>query len=135
MTIEYLSDRREAIPASQASLPWYILPGLAAMVLVIFAAALVSSLFLKNETLQTQMFTGAYGLATMAVGYFFGSSAGSARKDDAAAVDSLKKTEALAGSAPAPVVTTTTINPGPPPTATTTTTPVEPQPKTETPSP
>jgi hypothetical protein len=110
---------------SPSILPWYILPGLAALVLVIFAAALVASLFLKNETLQTQMFTGAYGLATMAVGYFFGSSAGSAKKDDAAAADSAKKTEGLVASAPAAVITTTTIDPGPPPTATTTTTPAK----------
>lgn len=120
VTVDYTGpDRRQLA----ASLPWYILPGLAAMVLVIFAAALISSLFLKNETLQTQMFTGAYGLATMAVGYFFGSSAGSARKDDAAAADSLKKTDALAGSAPAAPVVTTTKTEGDESTVTTVTEP------------
>lgn len=110
------------MPDKPTILPWYILPSLATIVLLIFAAALIASLFLKNETLQTQMFTGAYGLATMAVGYFFGSSAGSAKKDDAAAADSLRKTEALAGSAPVgPITTKTTLDPGPPATATTVT--------------
>jgi len=104
-------------------LPWYILPSLATIVLIIFGGALVASLFLKNETLQTQMFTGAYGLATMAVGYFFGSSAGSAKKDDAAAADSLRKTDALAGSAPAAPVVTTTKTEGQAATVTTTTEP------------
>ena len=63
-------------------LPWWILPSIAALVLVIFAGALAASCFLDDNTLRTQMFTGAYGLATGAVGYYFGSSAGSAKKDD-----------------------------------------------------
>lgn len=63
--------------------PWWVLPGLAAVVLAIFSGALVASLFVGNETLQTTMFTAAVAMAGTAVGYFFGSSAGSAKKDDA----------------------------------------------------
>jgi len=77
-------------------LPWYALPSLAVMVMTIFAGALVASIFTHNETLQTQMFTGAYTLAAMAAGYFFGSSAGSAKKDDALAEGAAKKDETIA---------------------------------------
>ena len=59
-----------------------MLPGLGMMVLTIFAGALIASCFIDNDTLRTQMFTGAFGLATATVGYFFGSSAGSQKKDD-----------------------------------------------------
>jgi hypothetical protein len=63
--------------------PWWVLPGLAAGVLLIFAGALVASCFFDDATLKTQMFTAASALGTMVVGYFFGSSEGSRRKDEA----------------------------------------------------
>lgn len=116
----YIVDRRA--PQPLANLPWWVMPGLAAIVLAIFAGALIASCFLADNTLRTQMFTGAFGLATAVVAYFFGSSVGEKRKDDAAAVDSAKKTDALASSAPLATVTSTTLDPGPPATATTTTT-------------
>jgi hypothetical protein len=95
-------DRRKAEPLP--GFPWWVLPGLAGMVLIIFAGALAASCVLQDDTLRTQMFTGAYGLATMSVGYFFGSSAGSAKKDDA-----------IAASAAKPAVLTTTKTEAPPP--------------------
>ena len=66
--------------------PWWMLPGLAALLLAIFAGALAASCFLGNDTLRTQMFTGALTLATGAAGFFFGSSNGSQKKDDTNAV-------------------------------------------------
>jgi hypothetical protein len=85
-----------------AHLPWWILPSLAIVLLLIFAGALVASCFLDDKTLRTQMFTGALTLATGAAGYFFGSSAGSQKKDDQIA----RSTAALAVSTP-PVATVT----------------------------
>lgn len=113
-------------------MPWWVLPGLASFVLVIFAGALAATMFLKNETLQTQMFTQAALLAALVAGFFFGNSVGKARQDDALAATAIKQNETIADqgkalAASAPVVTTTTIDPGPPPTATTTTTPAEPE--------
>lgn len=106
-----MSDVPPIVPPVPVSppYPWWVLPGLAAMILFIFGGALAATCFMDNDTLRTQMFTGAFGLATAAVAYFFGSSAGSQKKDDAAAVSMLKKDEtiatntaALAASVPAP---------------------------------
>lgn len=96
--------------------PWWVLPGLAAMVLLVFAGALAASCALADNTLRTQMFTGAYGLATLSMGYFFGSSSGSARKDDVIAASGAAKDATIASnaaslaiSAPvAPIATVTT---------------------------
>lgn len=137
MTDGYMGpDRRQALLVPPTAFPWWVLPGLALTVLVIFAGALAASVLLDDNTLRTQMFTGAYGLATLSVGYFFGSSAGSTKKDEAIAATAIKANEtiaeqgkALADSVPAATTTTTTIDPGPPPTATTTTAPAEPAPK------
>jgi len=73
-----------------------VMPVIALVVLAIFAAALAASCFLGNDTLRTQMFTGALTLATGVAGYYFGSSAGSAKKDDTIAASSA----ALATSTP-----------------------------------
>lgn len=62
--------------------PWWVLPGLAGMILFIFGGALVASCFLGNDTLRTTMFTAAITITTAAVSYYFGSSAGSQKKDD-----------------------------------------------------
>lgn len=90
MSDEPLSDEQMAelrgliaqAMSQRSGLPWWVLPGLAAAVLTIYGAALWQSADIGDSTLRTQMFTGAYGLATLALGYFFGSSAGSQRKDD-----------------------------------------------------
>jgi hypothetical protein len=63
-------------------LPWWVLPSLALGVLMIFAGALVASCFVGDTTLRTTMFTAAVTLATTAVGFYFGSSNGSQRKDE-----------------------------------------------------
>ena len=77
-------------------MPWWILPSLALLILLIFAGALVASCFVGDSTLRTTMFTAAVTLATGAVGYYFGSSAGSQKKDDQIA----RSTAALAVSTP-----------------------------------
>ena len=85
--------------APVATYPWWVLPGLAAMVLLVFAGALAASCALADTTLRTQMFTGAYGLATLSIGYFFGSSSGSARKDDVIAASGAAKDATIAANA------------------------------------
>ncbi len=79
---------------SLAHAPWWMLPGLGAMVLVIFAGALVASCFMNNDTLRTQMFAIAGAGFTTALGFFFGSSAGSQKKDDALAAKASGTTSA-----------------------------------------
>jgi len=74
-------------------MPWQVLPALGLVVLLIFAGALIASCYLGDDTLRTQMFTGAYGLATLVLGYFFGSAIGSKGKDATIA--------AMAAAAPA----------------------------------
>lgn len=95
--------------ASLPQYPWWVLPGLAAMVIGIFGGALAATCFMANDTLRTQMFTAAAVGFSSALGYFFGSSAGSQKKDDLTAASMLKKddtiatnTVALASSAPVP---------------------------------
>ena len=63
--------------------PWWMLPSLGVFVLLIFAGALTASCFMDNDTLRTQMFAIAGAGFTTALGFFFGSSAGSQKKDDA----------------------------------------------------
>ena len=93
--------------------PWWVLPGLAAMILTIFGGALVASCFIGNDTLQTQMFTGAFGLATAAVAYFFGSSKGSQDKDATMAASTAKKDDTIQANSAALAVSTPAKGPLP----------------------
>jgi hypothetical protein len=52
------------------------------MTLGIFAGALTASCFVGDTTLRTTMFTAAVTITSQAVGYYFGSSAGSSKKDE-----------------------------------------------------
>jgi hypothetical protein len=102
--------------------PW-LLPGFAVLVEAIFLIALVMSFMGDDKTLLNVMCTAAITQAGIVANFLFGSSQGSVRKDEAAAADSAKKTQALAGSAPAvPVAVTAAIDPGQTVTATTTAT-------------
>lgn len=87
----------------QQQFPWWVLPGLAALALLIYAGGMVASCFVGDTTLRTTMFAGAIPIATMGMQYFFGSSAGSQRKDETIAAQST----ALAGNAPVPGITPT----------------------------
>lgn len=69
----------------QTELPWWVLPSLGAAVLVIFATALALAFIMGNETQETTMLTATVTLATGVVGYYYGSSASSAKKDAALA--------------------------------------------------
>lgn len=87
-------------------LPWQVLPGLAVLVLLSFDVALVAAIMTKNEQMITVMTTATITLTSMAVGYFFQSSAGSAKKDDTIS----QQGAALATSTPpAPSTTTVTV--------------------------
>ena len=66
--------------------PWWARYVLAGAALAVFAGATVASAFLGNDTLRTTMFTATIALASGAVGYFYQSSIGSAKKDEAFAV-------------------------------------------------
>ena len=52
------------------------------MILFGFFGALIASCFVGNETLQTTMFTAQVTMAAGVVGFYFGTSYGSQKKDD-----------------------------------------------------
>lgn len=100
-------DRRKADPAPPTNYPWYVLPGLACFVLVVFAGVAAASFMTDDTTLRTQTANTWSNLAIAVVAYWYGSSAGSTKKDDALAATSIKQNEtiaaqgqALAASAP-----------------------------------
>ncbi len=86
------------LPQLPPAMPWWVLPGIAAMVLLIFAAGMAAAFAIGNETQQTTMLTAAVTLSGLAVGYFFQSSLGSQKKDEAMARISLDA--AAKGNAP-----------------------------------
>lgn len=110
-----------AVPVT-AQYPW-MLPVFGIAVEGVFIAGMVMAYRLEDATLFNVALGAAIGQAQMVVSYFYGSSAGSAKKDDALAVSAVEKDKLLANSVPVPMVTTTVVDPGPPPTATTTTQP------------
>jgi hypothetical protein len=118
-----------AVPVT-AQYPW-MLPAFGVAVEGVFIAGMAMAYRLQDATLFNVALGAAIGQAQMVVSYFYGSSAGSAKKDDALAVSAVEKDKLLANSVPVPTITTTTVDPGPPPTATTTTQPAAPQIKTE----
>ena len=69
-------------PEARQPIPWWVVPSLAAGVLLIFAGALVASFIWADSTLRTTMATGALALATSAGGFYWGSSASSQKKDE-----------------------------------------------------
>lgn len=111
-----------AVPVSP-HYPQWMLPALGVAVEGIFVVGLALAYRLQDATLFNVALGAAIGQAQMVISYFFGSSAGSAKKDDALAVSAVEKDKLLANSVPVPTITTTTVDPGPPPTATTTTQP------------
>lgn len=122
-------------------IPWFVLPSLAALVLLIYAGTLVASCFFADNTLRNMMFGSSPPMAMFVLGYFFGNSVGKVSSDAAAAATSIKQAEtiaeqgkALAVSAPPPTVTTVTSDPGPPPKTTVTTAPAPEGPPETTPA-
>lgn len=126
--------RNMADPVAQVTptppTPVWVLPGLAIIILLIYAGSLAAVCFLNNDTLRTSMFGSVPVVVMAAINYYFGSSAGSAKKDDQSAVTNANAIAALATSTPpptAPVTTTITSTPPPgsdaPATTTTTTKP------------
>ncbi len=94
-----MADNPAQLPS--APYPWWVLPGLAAMILVIYAGALLLACTLvNNDTLRTSMLGSVPVVVMAAINYFFGSSAGSDKKSDVIASDSANKSTALANSAP-----------------------------------
>jgi hypothetical protein len=88
-----------AAPANdnlRQGMPWWVLPGLG-LVLVLSLDFVTGVAFLTGDaTLKPVLATGLLNLAAGAMGFFFGSSMGSAKKDDTIAASSA----ALATSAP-----------------------------------
>jgi ABC-type transport system involved in cytochrome c biogenesis permease subunit len=70
------------------------------MVLLIYAGVLVAVFFLPNDTLRTNLYGSVPIVVMAAVNYYFGSSAGSAKKDDMSAAKDTATIAALANSAP-----------------------------------
>lgn len=87
-------------PPPAQLLPWWALPGLAVIILLIYAGGLVAVCFLNNDTLRTSYFGSVPVVVMTAINYFFGSSAGSEKKSDAIVSDSANKSAALALSTP-----------------------------------
>ena len=133
MTVDYTGpDRRQSVATA---LPWWVLPALAGVVLLVFAAVAAASFMTNDATLRTQTANTWSNLAIAVVAYWYGSSAGSSKKDDALAATSMKQNETIADqgkalAASAPVAISAAIDPGQPVTATTTA-----PPKVETPLP
>lgn len=69
------------MPNAQA--PWRALYLLAGVVLLIFAGALVAAYLTGNKELASNLSIAAATAAAGALAYFFGSSAGSQKKDEA----------------------------------------------------
>lgn len=69
----------------EQKMPWWALPGLALVAEMIFAGVLVATCFIDDKSLQAAMFGMAGAAAGQVMQYFFGSSAGSQKKDDAIA--------------------------------------------------
>lgn len=115
------AERRKVVEAASLHQSPWILPGFAVMVEGIFFTALVMSYFGEDKTLLNVMCTAAVAQAGIVANFFFGSSQGSAKKDDALTTAAVKANEtiaeqgkALAASTPAGNMTAT-LNPGPPP--------------------
>jgi hypothetical protein len=106
-------------------LPWWVVPTLSYLILLIFAGALVASCVMGNDTLRTQMFSATVALATVAVSFYFGSSKGSQDKDATIAAQGASLATSIPTTAddnpvvnpasPPPVVTTPAPAPGNPP--------------------
>ena len=69
----------------------YMLPGLAAVVLIIYAAAIAISWAVGETTLLTTMLGATIPMAQTVLGYYFGSSRGSREKDEALSAAALSK--------------------------------------------
>lgn len=116
-------ERRRKTPID--GYPWWVLPALAWFVLLIFAGVAAASFMTNDATLRTQAASTWSNLAIAVVAYWYGSSAGSSKKDDALTATSIKQNEtiaaqgaALATATPAPSSVTVTNDPGPPPSTT-----------------
>jgi len=81
--------------------PWWVLPGMGMVGEGIFLAGLVMAYHLENATLFNVALGAAIGQAQAVISYFFGSSAGSAKKDETMAASAVKKDEVIAGAAAA----------------------------------
>lgn len=65
--------------------PWWGLHFLAGWLLTIYAGTVAAAVFwLDNDTLRTGILSSVPPVVMAVINYFFGSSAGSAKKDDAA---------------------------------------------------
>lgn len=64
------------------NVPWWVLPSLAVIVLGIVAAALVASCFFEDGSIRNVLFGGVLAFGSQVISYYFGSSSGSAKKDD-----------------------------------------------------
>jgi hypothetical protein len=94
------------------AMPWWVVPSLSYLIVLIFAGALFASCVMGNDTLRTQMFSATVALATVAVSFYFGSSKGSQDKDATIAAQGAS----LATSIPTSADENPVLNPSPPPT-------------------
>lgn len=63
-------------------MPWWALPGLAAMIILTFDGTLIGVFVKGDPNLLIAMAQAVIQLAMLTLGYYFGSSAGSQKKDD-----------------------------------------------------
>jgi hypothetical protein len=76
--------------------PWWMLPSFGYIAAAIYVIALGLSFLREDKTLFSVMCGASIGFVNAPYNFFFGSSASSARKDDALAATSIKQNETIA---------------------------------------
>ena len=98
-----MSDTTIPIASPDAPLPWWVKPLFAYTILVAFIALGALIIYRSDEKYEQMVLTALIALTTGGMGYYFGSSAGSDKKD----ATNAGMAQALATSTPA---TTSTAN-------------------------
>ncbi len=78
--------------------PWWVLPSLTAMTLIVFVVGLGLAYRLQDATLFNVALGAAIAMASTAVNYWFGSSKSSQDKDATIAASTAKKDDTIAAS-------------------------------------
>lgn len=78
-----MADAPAPLPPPSTPAPWWSVIGLCYLVLIIFAIALLQVIRLKEMQLLSNMIIAIIGFVGGGLGFYWGSSSSSAKKDDA----------------------------------------------------